>query len=121
MLALFTLMIISLLGVAFLENTTIDLQIVSNQLKSNQALYIADAGVEYAVSRLRISKSSFSQVVTFPAGSGNTYNVTYSSSSGIITSTATLASGEGVTLEARVSLTGAVTPYSVKISYWREL
>ena len=121
LLALFTLVIISLLAVAFLETTTIDLQIVSNQLKRNQALYIADAGVEYAISRLKNSKSSFSQILAFPSGSGSTYNVTYPSSSGIITSIGKLTSGEQVTLEAKVSVTGASTPYSVKILYWREL
>ena len=122
LLALFTLLIIALLVVAFLETTAIDLQIVSNQLKRNQALYIADAGVEYAVSRLKTSKSSFSTVpFIFPSGSGNTYRVTYVSSSGIITSTGTLASGESVTLEAKVSVTGSSRPFTVKILYWREL
>ena len=121
LLALFTLVIISLLAVAFLETTTIDLQIVGNQLKRNQALYIADAGVEYAVSCLKTSKANINYSAQLPPGSGNTYSVTYVSSSGIITSTGTLASLESVTLKAKVSVTGAITPYSVKILYWREL
>ena len=121
LLALFTLLIIALLVVAFLETTAIDLQIVSNQLKRNQALYIADAGVEYAVSILKTSKSSFSPPpFIFPSGLGSTYSVTYVSSSGIITSTGTLVSGESVTLEAKVSVTGS-SPFTVKILYWREL
>lgn len=125
LLALFTLVIISLLAVAFLETTTIDLQIVSNQLKRNQALYIADAGVEYAVSQLRSNKNwstnppNYLELV-FPSGSGNKYRVTYPYNPGIIRSLGILASGEQVTLEAKVSVTGASTPYSVKILYWRE-
>ena len=120
LLALFTLLIIALLVVAFLETTTIDLQIVNNQLSRNKALYIADAGIEYAVYRLKVSKANFTQSTQLPSGSGNTYSVTYVSSSGIITSTGTLASGESVTLEAKVSVTGS-SPFTVKILYWREL
>lgn len=120
LLALFTLLIITLLVVAFLETTAIDLQIVSNQLNRNKALYVADAGVEYAVYCLKSSKANFTQSAQLPSGSGNTYSVTYVSSSGIITSTGTLASGESVKLEAKVSVTGS-SPFTVKILYWREL
>ena len=120
LLALFTLVIISLLAIAFLETTAIDLQIVSNQLNRNKALYIADAGIEDAVSRIRIRNRGFSnQVVQLPSGSGNTYNVTYVLASGIITSTGTLVSGGHVDLEAKVSVTGS-SPFTVKILYWRE-
>ena len=120
LLALFTLLIIALLVVAFLETTAIDLQIVSNQLNRNKALYIADAGVEYVVSCLKVSKANISYSAQLPSGSGNTYSVTYVSSSGIITSTGTLASGEHVDLQAKVSVTGSGI-FAVKILYWREL
>lgn len=121
LLALFTLLIISLLVVAFLEVTTSDLQIVSNHLNRNKALYIAEAGVEYAVSRLKTSKSDFTvNNVQLPAGSGNSYNVTYTSASGNITSKGSLALGGSITLEARASVTGS-SPYNVKIIYYREL
>lgn len=121
LLALLTLIIISLLVVAFLELTTIDLQIVSNHLSRNQALYIADAGVEYAVSNLRSSRNSFTTpLIVFPPSSANTYNMTYSNSSGIITSEARLSSGQRVTLAAKVSVVGNSPPYRVKIIYWSE-
>jgi len=120
LLALFSLVIISLLVIAFLETTAIDLQIVSNQLNRNKALYIADAGIEDAVSRIINRNRGFSnQIVQLPSGSGNTYNVTYVLSSGKITSTGTLVSGEHVDLEAKVSVTGS-SPFVVKILYWRE-
>ena len=124
LLALFTLLLVSLLVVAFYEVTTIDLQITSNHLKKNQALYIADAGIEYAISRLRNSRLDFSQGIEFPSGSGNNYNVNVTSlgiSGKIILSTGTLVSGQAVRLEAKVSVLGANPPYRVKIIYWREL
>lgn len=122
LLALLTLFIVSLLVVALLQFSTIDLQIVSNHYLRNQALYRADAGVEYAISRLKNSKADFSSGnIYLPSGSGHFYNVTYSSSSSRITSGGTLASGEQVSLEAEVSVTGASAPYQVKILRWREL
>lgn len=121
LLALFTLLIISLLVVAFLEVTTSDLQIVSNHLNRNKALYIAEAGVEYAVSRLKTSKSDFTvNNVQLPAGSGDSYSVTYTSASGKITSKGSLALGGSITLEAKASATGS-SPYNVKIIYYSEL
>lgn len=122
LLALFTLIIVSLLVVAFLELTTIDLQIVGNHLKRNQALYLADAGIEYGISCLKNSKLDFSfGPIELPLGSGNTYNVTYSQSSGKISSIGRLSSGEQVNLEVKVAVTGTSSPYKVKIIYYREL
>ena len=122
LLALLTLFIVSLLVVALLQFSTIDLQIVSNHYLRNQALYMADAGVEYAISRLKNSKVDFSSGnIYLPSSSGHFYNVTYSLSSSKITSGGTLASGEQVSLEAKVSVTGASAPYQVKILHWREL
>lgn len=121
LLALFSLIIVSLLFLAFLEITTIDLQIASNHLNKNRAYYIAEAGIEYGVSILRGNKSGFSQVLEFPPSSGNTYNVTYSSVSGRITSIGTLVSGGQVTLEAQVSVLGPSVPYQVKIISLQEL
>ena len=121
LLALFTLIIISLLLLSFLELATTDLQIVSNHLTRDEALYTAEAGVEDAIVRLTNSKADFSSgPIEFPSGSANTYNVTYSSSSGKITSVGSLGSGQAVTLEVKVSVTGN-SPYKVKIIYYREL
>lgn len=121
LLALFTLIIISLLLLSFLELATTDLQIVSNHLTRDEALYTAEAGVEDAIVRLTNSKADFSSgLIEFPSGAGNTYNVTYSSSSGKITSVGRRGSAEAVTLEVKVSVTGT-SPYKVKIIYYREL
>ena len=123
LLAIFSLIIISLFVIAFLEVTTTDLQIISNHLTHTQGLYIADAGIEYAISQLRINNNwkKTPRPIELPAGSGNTYDVTYSGLSGKINSKATLNSGQEVNLEAKVSVKGNASPYSVKIIYWREL
>lgn len=122
LLALFILMLVSLLVIAFLELTTTDLQIVGNHLARGQAVYIADAGVEYGISRLKNSKLDFtSGPIEFPPDSGNTYGVTYNSNSGRITSIATLTSGQRISLEVKVSVVGAAAPYKVKIIYYREI
>jgi len=121
LLALFSLVIVSLLLFAFFEATTTDLQIANNHLSRSQAYYIAEAGIEYGVSVLRNSKANFSQVLEFPPGSGNTYSVTYSSVSGKITSIGSLASGGQVTLETKVAVLGASSPYQVKIISSQEL
>lgn len=120
LLALFILILVSLLVIAFLELTTVDLQIVNNHLNRNKALYIAEAGVEDAISKL-IKGQSPPTSVEFPSGSGNTYNVTYNSNSGKITSIGTLTSGEQVNLEVRVSVVGSLPHYNVKIICWREI
>jgi type II secretory pathway component PulK len=123
LLAIFSLILISLLVIAFLEVTTIDLQIISNHLMHTQALYIADAGIEYAISQLRIDNNwkKTPRPIELPSGSGNTYDVTYSAVSGKINSRATLTSGGEVNLEAKVSVKANASPYAVKIIYWREL
>ncbi|MEW6101768.1 MAG: pilus assembly PilX N-terminal domain-containing protein [Candidatus Omnitrophota bacterium] len=120
LLAIFTLLIVSLLAVAFLEVTTSDLQIINNHYNRNKALYIAEAGVEFLIDRLERNRSNFSlRSYTFPAGSGDSYAVEYSATSGIIISTGRLASGEQVTLQVKVAATGS-RPYTVKILYWKE-
>jgi type II secretory pathway component PulK len=123
LLAIFSLILISLLVTAFLELTTIDLQIISNHLIKNRALYIADAGIEYAIAQLRINNNwkKTPRPIELPPGSSNTYDVTYSDVSGKINAKARLASGEEINLEAKVSIKGNAPAYNVKIIYWREL
>lgn len=121
LLALFTLFFISLLVVGFLQIVTSDLQIMHNHYLRNKALYIAEAGTEYAFSRIRRRNANFSTTRTFPAGSGNTYNVTYTRTSGRITSVGRLNSGEQASLETKVTVKGSSAPFKLKVIYWREL
>jgi len=56
-LTLFSLLFISLLIVAFLDTITIDQQIATNQIKDMQASFFADAGIEYAIYKLKNDNS----------------------------------------------------------------
>lgn len=119
LLALLSLLIVSVVVVAFFTLSTIDLQISNNHYLRKKALYTAEAGVEHALSTLSGSKSAISQSVQFPSGSGNFYDVTYATSNSTITSIGRLASGERVTLVVKVGHLGSA-PYRVKILSWRE-
>jgi len=119
LLALLSLLIVSVVVVAFFVLSTIDLQISTNHYLRKEALYIAEAGVEYAISVLSGSKSAISQSVQFPSGSGHYYDVTYVTSNSTITSIGRLASGERVTLVVKVGHLGSA-PFKVKVLSWRE-
>lgn len=123
LLAIFSLILISLLVTAFLQVTTTDLQIIANHLAKNRALYIADAGIEYAIAQLRTDNNwkKTPHPIELPAGSGNTYDVTYTELSGKINSKARLAAGKEISLEAKVSINSGTPVNNVKIIYWREL
>jgi Tfp pilus assembly protein PilX len=80
LLALFLMVIMSLIVVVFLDTVTIDRQITTNQVRAEQASFIAGAGIENAVYELRQDSgySGTGGAIEFPLGSGNTYNVTIS-------------------------------------------
>ncbi len=120
-LVLFTLAFVALFVVAFLDTITIDQQINTNQIRSLEANFIAEAGIETAVYELR-QDSGYSGTggdVTFPSGSGNTYNVTISGGD-TISSVGTVGDFTR-TIEAEYSLTGSSSPYSVMVDIWQEL
>lgn len=52
-LALFSLVFVSLLVVVFVDTVTIDQQITTNQINDMQASFLADAGTEYALYKLK--------------------------------------------------------------------
>ncbi len=120
-LALFTMLFISLLVVAFLDIVTIDQKIATNQIRDLQANFIADAGVETAIYELRQDDTYNGTVgdVEFPSGSGNTYNVEFVDAD-TFTSTGTIGDFSR-TVEVDFSLTGSSSPYTVKINSWKEL
>ncbi len=121
--ALFVLVFVSMMVVAFLDITTSDLQITNNHLKRTQALYLADAGIEYVIYRLENNKRPNlpDGPVELPSGSGNSYQVTYDYNSGKIISSGKLASGETVNIEAKVSVAGSNKPFRVQTLYWKEI
>ena len=122
-LALFILVFIAILVVAFLELITSDLQITSNHMGRLQALYIADAGIEYVISQLEGNKYwTGSATIVFPAGSGSSYTYTYpkSGTTRVITSIGNANNQFSATVEARLSIQGSSSPYSIKIVSWQE-
>jgi len=119
-LALFSMLFISLLVVAFLDTATIEQQILTNYVRTTQATFIADAGVEQAIYELR-QDSGYSGTggdVEFPSGTGNTYNVVVSGGD-TITSTGTVMGFER-SIEATYSSMGALAPYQVIIDTWKD-
>lgn len=130
LMAIFALFFITLLIVAFLDITTIDLQIVKNQTTSLKALYIADAGIEDAIYELRQVKEWDDGFTDKPFNDGSyTVTVVVDQDIGefyikILTSTGTVSSGTTTaqrTIEAQTLVTGR-TPgdYKVRISSWKE-
>ncbi len=127
LLVVFLIVFIAIAMVAFLDIATIDFQVLQNNRYSNEALYIAQAGVEDAISRLRQdinwrARNNNPLVVEFPAGSGNQYSVTCPEASPpkIITSTATLSSGYKREIEVSVQVFGTASLYTVIVNYWKE-
>lgn len=123
MMTLYIMVIITMITVAFCELTMSDIQITSNHLNRMKARYVADSGIEYAVYFLRQNDSwtASSQGLEYPAGSGNTYVVTYPDASGKILSVGRLATGEEVRFQAGVAVTGSSAPYRVKIVDYAEV
>ncbi len=110
--------------VAFLDIATVDFNVLQNNRYSEEALYIAQAGVEDVISRLRNNMNYQAPagtplVVTF---SGHQYSVTCPQLNPpkIITSTATLSNGYKREIEASVQVFGTAAPYKVIINYWKE-
>lgn len=123
LLALFTLVIVSLLVGALLEVTTTDLQIISNQKVSARAYYIACAGIEYLISRLRSGAGCGAPAtIVFPAGSGDCYMAQCFGTGNTrnLKSMGLLASGQACEIAAKITLSGASAPYTAKIVWWGE-
>ena len=119
-----TTLILATLIIAFLNITAIDLNLVKNHMCSSKAYYIAEAGVAYMIDRMRqegpLEDTQWED--TFPPNTSDTYNVSVSQNSTVITSTG-LASTSGFsrTLEIKVSVSGSSPLYKVSISQWKEI
>jgi len=126
LLAMFILVFIAILAVVFLELLTSDLQITSNHSGKLKALYIADAGIEHAVSRLRANRNwtANSQQIVFPSGSSSSYTITYpkAGTTRTIVSAGSLENNRfTATVEAKISIQGSSSPYNIKIVSWSEI
>lgn len=124
LLAMFVLVFISLLFAAFANILTSDLMITANHQGRLRALYIANAGIEYAVARLRSNRDwSATEVSVFPAVSTSSYTVTYpqAGTTRIIECTGRVDNNKfSAKIEAQVSISGSSSPYTVKIVSYQE-
>ena len=123
-LGMFTMLFVSLLVVVFLDMVTIEQKISTNQIRTLQATYIADAGVEEAVYQLRQDDewSGTGGDVEFPSGSGNSFNVSLDDNTIISTGTVgnfTVGNFTKV-LNVDFTLSGSFPPYRVLIDKWQE-
>ena len=122
--ALIVMALLAMLTMGTLDMLTTNVQIASNHAHEFKASYIADAGVEDVIDRLRDDPTWDTGLldVEFPAGSGNTYTVSVDNSdypSIIIAATGTAANFQRF-LEVKVRISGASPPYSVAVNYWKE-
>jgi len=121
-LAMFILVFISMLVGAFLILLTSDLTIANNHLGRLKALYIAEAGVEDVVSRLRNNRnwSGTLWTIAFPPGS---YTATYpkTGTTRVIESSSQVGNNQfQAKIEAKVSIQGAGGPYTIRIVSFKE-
>ena len=126
--ALIVMSMLSLLTIGSLEMLTVNVQIANNHMHDLQALYIADAGVEHAISVLRNNPTVPSGTygpLEFPAGSGNTYTVaivnSYPSDGNVLITSTGAVSDFQRSVEVQVEITGASSPYSIVTEYWKEI
>lgn len=121
---LFATVIMATLIIAFINTTSIDLNLVKNHMCSAQAYYIAEAGVADAMNQMRLNGPlpDTQWEETFPPNTSDTYNVSVSQNSTVITSIGIAsASNFSRALEVTVSVSSSSSPYNVSISQWKEV
>jgi hypothetical protein len=123
-LTVFATLILATLIIAFINITSIDLTLVKNHMYSSQAYYIAEAGVADAINRIRLngplSDTQWQEI--FPPDTSDTYDVSVSQDSTVITSMGLAATSNfSRALEVKVSVTGSSSPYKVSINQWKEV
>jgi Tfp pilus assembly protein PilX len=121
---LYTALLMAVFIIGFIGLTAVDLNMTTNTVESQQAYYIAEAGVADAMAQMRQNgpMTDDTWTTTFPAGSSDQYTVTVSNSSGLIESegqTSPLAFTRA--LEVSVSVSGSSAPYTVNIQQWKEV
>lgn len=119
-----TTLILATLIIAFLNITAIDLNLVKNHMCSSKAYYIAEAGIADAINQIRLNGplEDTQWEDTFPPNTSDTYSVSVSQNSTVITSTGlALASNFSRALEVKVSVSGSSSPYNVSINQWKEV
>ena len=113
--AIFATALLSVLVMGMLQMNTEEIQIVQNQIFAAEALAIAEAGLNDALSELRVD-SNWNAGFTDKAFNAGSYTVNVNGST--ITSTGT--SSQGFVARAQVDITIASTsPYVIRIDHFR--
>ena len=130
LLTAFLILFMSIFVIGFLEVATTETEIMRNHSLSNNALYIAEAGIEDAIYTLRQAGNhhwdeGFTDKV-FPAGSSSSYTVTVDNGDYptiVITSTGTVSGTFQRQVEAEISISGppVAAPYPISINQWKEI
>ena len=110
LLTMILMLVLSLLTVSLYEMLQASTQITGNHKLELRATYIADAGVEDAINRLRNTPTWAGTIPSeeFPAGSGNTYVVDVDNSPSEL--------GTPVLREATITSTGTLSGFQRALS-----
>ncbi len=125
-LTLFAALILPVLIIAYINIQTIDLSLIKNRMCSTKAYYIAEAGIADAINQMRLNGplADTQWQEAFPTGSSDTYSVSVSQDSTVITSIGyAAASNFRRALEVKVSFPHDQTPFPhiVAIERWKEV
>jgi len=116
---IFVVALLSAVIIGMLQMTTEEIQIMSNQIYTAEALATAEAGLNDAFAELR-DDSSWSAGFTDKAFNGGSYTVAVSGSLPILTIESTGTSPQGYIAQVDADTTiGASDPYSVTIDELR--
>ncbi len=109
---------------ALLRSHTSDLQITRNHLNSMKALFVADAGIEDAISELRADftwNAGFTDQI-FPSGDSSKYTVSVVNNHPLVVITSTgEANGFIRNIEVELNIVESTAPYPVRVIYWKEV
>lgn len=121
----FLAVLFGILALATLTLQIADSEAVANHLGSTRALGVAEAGVEHAIQLLRDDPwwQAGLAGVTFPPGSGQTYDVTVDDSDHPQVTLDATGRADGFERRLLVTVevdTGGEAPFSVRVETWRE-
>ncbi|MFC1782151.1 hypothetical protein ACFL02_01030 [Planctomycetota bacterium] len=120
----FAMAMLGILVIAMLSTATTDLQLVKNHIYSQQAHYIAEAGIADAIDRIQQDTVGSGEWETvFPPGATNKYQVVVSEDSPVVIRATGIVESAGFSkiLEVKLRVTGSSAPYRVSIAQWKEV
>ena len=120
-LSLIIMTLLLLLTLSAFEMVAVNAQISDNYIKDLQALYIAEAGINHAISQQRINPNNFSGL-TDSCGPGKyTFTITETGNKEReIKSTGTIGTNSSRTIVANIKIYGS-GQYAVLVTSWKEL